>query len=224
MTISDAMKVFNPGPAEDRVIIMPCPKAPTDLSALPFMKRQRIIKTLLIPDNMWYLDRARGDREAAQRAGESVLPPHQFDYNFMADGDLGNSSSYPLMQPLCLAMESTAPESKSYRLLATNCYFFARTLFNALELTYAGQWEHSRLITNTRMHLIESSIKRTVFAVRPGESYKPLQKAALYMNGMLNGTSETGELIKRTAALLNKSMENTADMGELVGYAESLPP
>jgi len=185
------------------------------------MKRRTIIKTLLVPDDMWYVDRAQGERLAASRQGRPV-PPRQIDYNTSLV-EYGNLQSLPLLQPLCLALESVAPESRGYRLLATNCYFFARTLFNALELTYVGQWGHTRLVNDPRRHVLETSLKRTVFTMTPGESYKPLQRAALYLNGKLSGTSEMGELIRGTAMSLSKSMENTKDMGEVVGYAESLP-
>ena len=218
MSVAEASKFtpLNPGPAEDRVIIMPCPMAPTDPSTLPFMKHRTIIKTLVVPDDMWYLDRARAEREVARRYGRPVPPP-ELDYNVPSASDLANVDSLPLLQPLCLALESTVPESKGYRLLATNCYFFARSLFNALELTYAGKWDHLRPVRDPRRHVLETTLKHTVFATKPEENYKPLQRAALYLNGRLSGTSEMGELIRRTALSLSQSMENTKDMGALIG-------
>ena len=212
MSVTEATKFspLNPGPAEDRVIIMPCPMAPTDPSMLPFMKHRAIIKTLVIPDNIWYVDRARAEREDAARYGRPV-PPRQLDYNAASAKAFGNVDGLPLLEPLCLALESMAPESRGYRLLATNCYFFARTLFNALELTGVSQWEHMQLVNDPRRHVLETSLKRTAFAIKPGESYKPLQRAALYLNGKLSGTSEMGELIRQTAMSLSQSMENTKD-------------
>ncbi len=98
---------LNPGPAEDRVIIMPCPMAPTDPSMLPFMKHRAIIKTLVIPDNIWYVDRARAEREDAARYGRPV-PPRQLDYNAASAKAFGNVDGLPLLEPLCLALESIA--------------------------------------------------------------------------------------------------------------------
>src|SRR5258705_12321897 len=187
MSVAEATKFnpLNPGSAEDRVIIMPCSMAPTDPGALPFMEHGVIIKTLVIPDDIWYVDRAQGERLAARRCGRPIPPP-QIDYN--ASMEFGNVDSLPLLGPLCLALESMVPESKSYRPLAANCYIFARTVFNALELAYVAQWKHLWGVSDRRRHVLETGLVRPLFVMKPGERYTPSQRIALYFNGKLSMT------------------------------------
>lgn len=222
MTIADVSKINiqNHGPAADRVILIPCSLEPVDPQTLPFMKKRSVVKTLQLPHKLFYLDRAREERLWFARQWNNKpgdLPPdHDYDFTKLTQYGFHNSFGWPLIQPLCFQLESMPQGSAGYKLFSTNCYFFARTIFYALEYAYAGKWEH---VTQEQLKkFIHEPPSRLTFQPQKDENLTPLQRTALWLNNTLSGTTDAGELIKRTAREMALGMQNSANYMDIVGF------
>ncbi|KAF9507143.1 hypothetical protein BS47DRAFT_342737 [Hydnum rufescens UP504] len=73
------MSAGKPGYAADRVILMPCPLAPEDPQTFPFMRKRVVVKTLQLPHDLFYLDRALAARYGTRQRGEP-MPDHDYDF------------------------------------------------------------------------------------------------------------------------------------------------
>lgn len=218
---------WNPGRAADRVILTPCSLAPYDPSTLPFMSHRAIVKTLEVPHDSFYLDRNLQARVTASRRGVEV-PPHDFDFTrpYSRVEQLGNGlSDGPTLQPLCIQLLEMPKGTDGYRLLATNCYFFSRTIFRALKQAYRDHWNPSLDISEDGM--VWAQIPNKPWKLTPvstltkeaGEKLTPLQKAALWINDKLANSeeSEVGALMRQTAANMADGMMSTRLNAELTG-------
>lgn len=215
MHISEVTKFtpLNPGLAADRVLLIPCTIEPEDPQTIPFMKHRMAVKTLQLPHAIFYHDRALAARLEAQRRGTYPIPPHDFDFTRLAvESDFGNVNNWPILQPLCLQLESMPPESSGYSLFSTNCYFFSRTIFDALEFAYPGRWEKTSHSTAAAPHR-----RRSTFKPRKGEKLTPMQRTALWLNDTLSNTTEMGELIRATARNMAEGMQNSSDYADIIG-------
>jgi len=220
------MSTGKPGHAADRVILMPCSLEPEDPQTLPFMKKRVVVKTLQLPHDLFYLDRALAVRYGTRQRGEP-MPDHDYDFTQVNTLDVHNINMWPLIQPLCLQLESMPIESGGYHLFSTNCYFFARTIFYALEYAHAGRWD---VISQDELYsVLRQALGRPTLKPEKDEKLTPLQRAALWFNNTLSGTTDMGDLIKRTAKDMAEGMQNCAHYGEIVGSLEEddgadLPP
>jgi hypothetical protein len=208
------MSTRKPGHAADRVILMPCSLEPEDPQTLPFMRKRVVVKTLQLPHDLFYLDRALTVRYESRQRGEPMRD-HDYDFTQVNTLDFHNINMWPLIQPLCLQLESMPLESGGYHLFSTNCYFFARTIFYALEYAHAGRWD---VISQDELDtVLREALGHPTLKPQKDEKLTPLQRAALWFNSTLSGTTDMGDLIKQTAKDMAEGMQNCAHYGEIVG-------
>lgn len=153
------------------------------------------------------------------------MPEHDWDFDrTVLDASLSNGNGEcdaPALEPLCVQLSIMPEGTDAYRLLATNCYFFSRTCFRALDKAYHDQWEtrEGSSVAEWERDSEKSWKLSPISTLRTevGEKLSPLQRSALWFNDKLSGDTEVGTLMKTTAAEMADGMVHVRNSTELTG-------